>query len=116
MVNIINMSLVKRYIPMLNWSIHHKLIMVILSIIILVAGVVTLGKLGGDFFPVEDTGKVQIQVKAEEGTSYTDMVEILAQIENDVRRLPYIKRVLNVTGKGADGLSSFSSSAPTNKG
>ena len=116
MVNIINMSLVKRYIPMLNWSIHHKLIMVILSIIILVAGVVTLGKLGGDFFPVEDTGKVQVQVKAEEGTSYTDMVEILAQIEEDVRRLPYIKSVLNVTGKGADGLSSFSSSAPTNKG
>ena len=116
MVNIINMSLVKRYIPMLDWSIHHKLIMVILSIIILVAGVVTLGKLGGDFFPVEDTGKVQVQVKAEEGTSYTDMVAILAQIEGDVRRLPYIKSVLNVTGKGADGLSSFSSSAPTNKG
>ncbi|MBQ1609490.1 MAG: efflux RND transporter permease subunit [Elusimicrobia bacterium] len=51
-VSIINMSLVKRYIPMLNWSIHHKLIMVILSIIILVAGVVTIAKLGGDFFPV----------------------------------------------------------------
>ena len=116
MVNIINMSLVKRYIPMLNWSIHHKLIMVILSIIILVAGVVTIAKLGGDFFPVEDTGKVQVQVKAEEGTSYTDMIQILAQIEEDVRRLPYIKSVLNVTGKGADGLSSFSSSAPTNKG
>lgn len=116
MVNIINMSLVKRYIPMLNWSIHHKLIMVILSIIILVAGVVTIAKLGGDFFPVEDSGKVQVQVKAEEGTSYTDMVEILAQIEEDVRRLPYIKSVLNVTGKGADGLSSFSNSSPTNKG
>ena len=115
-VNIINMSLVKRYIPMLNWSIHHKLIMVILSILILVAGVFTLGKLGGDFFPVEDSGKVQVQVKAEEGTSYTDMISILAQIEQDVRRLPYIKSVLNVTGKGADGLSSFASSSPTNKG
>ena len=115
-VNIINMSLVKRYIPMLNWSIHHKLIMVILSIVIFVAGIFTLFKLGGDFFPVEDTGKVQVQVKAEEGTSYPDMINILAQIEKDVRRLPYIKSVLNVTGKGADGLSSFASSAPTNKG
>lgn len=115
-VNIINMSLVKRYIPLLNWSIHHKFIMVILSIIILVAGIFTLFKLGGDFFPVEDTGKVQVQVKAEEGTSYPDMTNILVQMEEDVRRLPYIKSVLNVVGKGADGLSSFASSAPTNKG
>ena len=115
-VNIINMSLVKRYIPMLDWSIHHKFIMVVLSIVILVAGIFTLFKLGGDFFPVEDTGKVQVQVKAEEGTSYPDMTNILAQIEEDVRRLPYIKSVLNVSGKGADGLSSFASSAPTNKG
>jgi len=116
MVNIINMSLVKRYIPILNWSIHHKVWMVILSVAIFIAGIVTILKLGGDFFPVEDTGKVQVQVKAEEGTSYTDMVDILAQIEKDVRRLPYIKSVLNVTGKGADGLSSFANSAPTNKG
>ncbi|MBR3628004.1 MAG: efflux RND transporter permease subunit [Elusimicrobia bacterium] len=115
-VNIINMSLVKRYIPMLNWSIHHKLIMVVFSIVIFVAGIFTLFILGGDFFPVEDTGKVQVQVKAEEGTSYPDMINILAQMEEDVRRLPYIKSVLNVTGKGADGLSSFASSAPTNKG
>jgi len=115
-VNIINMSLVKRYIPMLNWSIHHKLVMVILSIVIFVAGIFTLFKLGGDFFPVEDTGKVQVQVKAEEGTSYPDMINILAQIEKDIRRLPYIKSVLNVSGKGADGLSSFASSSPTNKG
>lgn len=116
MVNIINMSLVKRYIPMLNWSIQHKTIMVILSFAILGAGLVTIVKLGGDFFPVEDTGKIQVQVKAEEGTSYTDMTDILAQIEQDVRRLPYIKSVLNVVGKGADGLSSFANSAPTNKG
>ena len=116
MVNIINMSLVKRYIPMLNWSIHHKLVMVVLSIVIFFAGIFTLFKLGGDFFPVEDTGKVQVQVKAEEGTSYPDMTNILAQIEKDVRRLPYIKSVLNVSGKGADGLSSFASSSPTNKG
>ena len=61
--------------------------MVILSIIILVAGIFTLFKLGGDFFPVEDTGKIQVQVKAEEGTSYPDMTNILVQMEEDVRRL-----------------------------
>lgn len=115
-VNIINMSLVKRYIPLLNWAIHHKTIMVILAVLCIFSIPFIATKMGGEFFPEEDSGKVQIQIKAEEGTSYNDMKEIVAQIENDVRRLPYIKRVLNVVGKGGDGLSSFSSSNPTNKG
>lgn len=115
-VHIINMSLVKRYIPILNWSIHHKLIMSILAVLCIVAIVPMMKTIGGEFFPEEDSGKIQVSIKAEEGTSYQDMQGILAQIEQDIRRLPYIKRVLNVVGKGADGLSSFSSSAPTNKG
>lgn len=115
-VNIINMSLVKRYIPILNWAIHHKTIMVILAVLCIFSIPFIASKMGGEFFPEEDSGKVQVQIKAEEGTSYNDMKEIVAQIENDVRRLPYIKRVLNVVGKGGDGLSSFSSSNPTNKG
>ena len=115
-VHIINMSLVKRYIPILNWSIHHKTIMVILAFLCIVAIIPMVKTIGGEFFPEEDSGKIQVQVKAEEGTSYTDMKEILGQIETDIRRLPYIKSVLLIAGKGGDGLSSFSNSSPTNKG
>ncbi|WP_413853900.1 efflux RND transporter permease subunit [Candidatus Ruminimicrobium bovinum] len=112
----VNNSLVKMYIPVLNWSIHHKIIMVILAFLCIFAIAPMIKNMGGEFFPQEDSGKIQVQVKAEEGTSYTDMKEILAQIENDIRRLPYIKSILTVTGKGGDGLSSFSNSTPTNKG
>ena len=115
-VHIINMSLVKRYIPILNWSIHHKTIMVILAFLCIVAIIPMVKTIGGEFFPEEDSGKIQVQVKAAEGTSYTDMKEILGQIETDIRRLPYIKSVLLIAGKGGDGLSSFSNSSPTNKG
>jgi len=115
-VHIINMSLVKRYIPILNWAIHHKKVMVTLAIACIIAIVPMMKTIGGEFFPEEDSGKIQVSIKAEEGTSYPDMKGILTQIETDIKRLPYIKRVLNVTGKGGDGLSSFSSSAPTNKG
>ena len=112
----INEYLVKLYIPVLNWAIHHKIIMVILAFLCIVAILPMVKTMGGEFFPEEDSGKIQVQVKAEEGTSYTDIREILGQIETDVRRLPYIKSILTVAGKGGDGLSSFSSSAPTNKG
>lgn len=112
----INAQLVKMYIPILNWSIHHKIIMVILAVLCIFAIVPMVKNMGGEFFPQEDSGKLQIQVKAEEGTSYPDMVGILSQIETDVRRLPYIKSILTVAGKGGDGLSSFSDSTPSNKG
>ncbi len=115
-VSSINAYLVKLYIPVLNWSIHHKFIMVVLAFLGIFAILPMVKTMGGEFFPEEDSGKVQIQVKAEEGTSYTDMKDILGQIETDVRRLPYIKRVLLVAGKGGDGLSTFSNSSPTNKG
>lgn len=115
-VHIINMSLVKRYIPILNWSIHHIKTMVILAVLCIVAIVPMAKNIGGEFFPQEDSGKIQIQIKADEGTSYPDMQGIITQIEQDIRRLPYIKRVLNVVGKGGDGLGSLANSSPTNKG
>ncbi len=90
--------------------------MVVLAFLCIFAIFPMIKNMGGEFFPEEDSGKIQVQVKAEEGTSYTDIQEILGQIETDVRRLPYIKSILTVAGKGGDGLSSFSSSAPTNKG
>lgn len=115
-VSDINAYLVKLYIPVLNWSIHHKTVMIILAFLCIFAILPMIKTMGGEFFPQEDSGKVQVQVKAEEGTSYHDIKEILGQLETDIRRLPYIKRVLSVAGKGGDGLSSFSSSNPSNKG
>ncbi len=112
----VNNYLVKLYIPILDWSIHHKTIMVVLAFLCIFAILPMIKTMGGEFFPEEDSGKVQVQIKAEEGTSYPDMVEILKQIETDVRRLPYINRILAVAGKGGDGLSTFSNSSPTNKG
>jgi len=115
-VSNVNNSLVKIYIPILNWSIHHKIIMVVLAFLCIFAIVPMAKNMGGEFFPEEDSGKVQVQIKAAEGTSYTDMKDILSQIETDIRRLPYIKSILTVVGKGGDGLSSFSNATPTNKG
>ncbi|MBQ3833896.1 MAG: efflux RND transporter permease subunit [Elusimicrobia bacterium] len=115
-VTSINNNLVKIYIPILNWSIHHKFVMVVLAFLCIIAILPMAKTMGGEFFPQEDSGKVQVQVKAAEGTSYPDMKNILGQIETDIRRLPYIKSVLLVAGKGGDGLSTFSDASPTNKG
>lgn len=113
MVDAINKKLVDWYIPMLEWSIHHRKTMVALAVASLLLIVPMMQKVGGEFFPVDDSGKIQINVEAPVGTSYSDTQKILMQIERDVRRMPHVKDVLISAGVGE---SSFANSSPSNKG
>ena len=112
----INLKLVNWYMPFLKWSISHKVIMVIFAVICIASIPFIAGKIGGEFFPKEDSGKIKVSVKAPVGTSYTETKDILGAIEEDIRRLPYVKSVLKITGKGGGNMASFSSSNPTNEG
>lgn len=112
-VDNINDSLIDVYIPMLNWSIHHRKTMVLLSVLCILSMFPMLKIVGGEFFPQEDSGKIQINVEAPVGTSYPDTQRILMQLEDDVRRMPYVKDVLISAGVGEN---SFSDSNPSNQG
>lgn len=113
LVDSINDSLVDAYIPMLRWSINHRKTMVFLSVLCVLSLVPMMKIVGGEFFPQDDSGKIQISIEAPVGTSYPDTQKILMQIEQDVRRMPYVKDVLISAGVGD---SSFANSSPSNKG
>lgn len=112
-VDKINDVLVDAYIPMLQWSITHRKIMVALSVLSVAALIPMMKIVGGEFFPQDDSGKIQISVEAPVGTSYADTQKILMQIEDDIRRMPYVKDVLISAGVGEN---SFASSSPSNQG
>lgn len=109
----VNKKLVDWYIPLLDWSIHHRKIMVSLACLCLVLLVPMLARVGGEFMPTDDSGKVQVSIEAPVGTSYTDTQDILKQIEKDICRLPHVKDTLVAAGVSS---SSFVSSNPSNKG
>ncbi len=113
MVDNINDSLADAYIPMLDWSIKHRKTMVVLSVLCVLSLVPMMRIVGGEFFPQDDSGKIQINIEAPVGTSYQDTQTILRQIEQDVRRMPYVKDVLISAGVGE---GSFSNSNPSNSG
>lgn len=112
-VDSVNKKLVDWYLPLLDWSIHHRKIMVSLACLCLVLLVPMLARVGGEFMPTDDSGKVQVSIEAPVGTSYTDTQDILKQIEKDIRRLPHVKDTLVAAGVSS---SSFVSSNPSNKG
>ena len=113
LVDSVNKKLVDWYIPLLDWSIHHRKIMVAVAGFCVLMLFPMLAKVGGEFIPVDDSGKVQITVEAPVGTSYNDTLDILQQIEKDVLRLPHVKDTLVVAGVGSN---SFADSNPSNKG
>lgn len=112
-VDNINNQLVDWYIPMLNWSIHHRKTMVIFAIVCILTMFPMLMKVGGEFIPQDDSGKIQVSVEAPVGTSYQDTLNILRQVEEDIKRLPHVKDTLIAAGVSAN---SFLSSNPTNEG
>lgn len=113
LVDDVNKQLVEWYIPILDWSIHHRKTMVGLAFLCIALLIPMLARVGGEFIPTDDSGKVQISVEAPVGTSYTDTLDILQQIEKDVRRLPHVRDTLVAAGVGS---SSFVTSNPSNKG
>ena len=113
MVDNINDTLVDAYIPLLNWSIHHRKTMVVIAVLCIASMFPMMKMVGGEFFPQDDSGKIQVSVEAPVGTSYQDTQKILMQIEDDIRRMPYVKSVLISAGVGE---SSFSDSSPSNQG
>lgn len=112
MVDNVNKKLVDWYIPLLDWAIHHRKTMVGLAFLCMALLVPMLARVGGEFIPTDDSGKVQVSMEAPVGTSYTDTLDILKQLEKDIRRLPHVKDTLVVAGVG----NSFEASNPSNKG
>lgn len=113
LVDRVNKTLVDWYIPLLDWSIHHRKTMVCVAIFCVVMLFPMLAKVGGEFIPVDDSGKLQVTIEAPVGTSYNDTLDILRQIEKDILRLPHVKDTLVVAGVGSN---SFADSNPSNKG
>lgn len=112
-VDAVNQKLADWYIPLLDWSIHHRKTMVAFAVFCVLMLFPMLMKVGGEFIPVDDSGKIQVTVEAPVGTSYPDTLKILGQIEQDIKRLPHVKDTLVAAGVSA---SSFASTNPTNQG
>ncbi|MGB2578500.1 HAE1 family hydrophobic/amphiphilic exporter-1 [Elusimicrobium simillimum] len=132
----INGWLVEIYMPMLEWALRHRAIMVIGSVLLFLSAIPMVTGIGGvvkkfapeyvagdhnvvmerilkgvksDFIPQDDTGKIRISIKAPVGTSYQDTQRIFGTLSNDLRRLPYIKDLFVAVGVPA--MSGIGSSA-----
>ncbi len=97
----------QKYTKALGWSILHRAIVVIASILIFLFSFYLMGFLGSEFFPQQDQGEFTITINAAPGSSLEQTGKIAKELENRIQGKEGVVNLLTTIGSGND---------PVNKG
>ena len=98
------------YAKLLGWSLHHRALMVLCSVAVIIIGVLLFRLLPSELVPVEDRGVGFGIVVAPEGATleYTD--SYVKEIENRLLKLPELQGLFTATGLSFGGPGSVTNS------
>lgn len=104
--------IVQEYGYIIDWSLKHRGIVVIIAIIILVISFSFLSLLGTEFFPVMDQGNFNINISLPVGTNFEVTKNITREIEKVIIGIPEIKDTFTTIGGGGTmGMGTSSNNA-----
>jgi len=100
---------VKRaYLVLLNWSLNHRLVIVLTAFVLLVGSMLLYGAFGkgSEFMPDTEPRRAYVHVKAPEGTNLDASDKLVRMVENIVSKYEDIKYVIsNIGAEGGDPFS-----------
>ncbi len=76
-------------------------------LLLLVGTVALLGRLGGEFLPLIDDGRIMVKVKMPTGTSVVETDRILRTIESQIQGEPLIESIFCLSGGYVRGLTTY---------
>src|SRR4029077_6494012 len=91
----------RTYSAMLRWSMTHRWLVVLGSLLVIASIVPLFIFIGKDFAPQEDRGEFQVTVRAAEGTGIAATTSILERIAAELRAVPEVQDTLVSVGAGA---------------
>jgi hydrophobe/amphiphile efflux-1 (HAE1) family protein len=86
------------YGGLLDWVINRRKIIVGAFALVFLTGVVLLGKVGGDFLPLIDDGRIMVKVKMPTGASMQQTDNVLRTIEKQIDGDPLIQSAFTLAG------------------
>jgi HAE1 family hydrophobic/amphiphilic exporter-1 len=92
--------LLNAYRRSLQLVLRHRLAMLVVFAVILLATVRMFGIVPKGFIPDTDNDSLNVQIRAAQGTSYYDMLGYTQQVADVIRRNPYIDAMMVNTGGG----------------
>jgi len=95
------------YARFLGTVLRIKWLVVCITILFFAAGIWMAGRVGSEFLPKVDDGRVMVKVKMPSGTSVEKVDRILNNIEQKIRDLPEIESIFSLAGGKVWGLYTY---------
>lgn len=99
--------LINRYVKVLQKSLRIKVLVIILIILVFAVSWLLISRIGSEFLPKLDDGRVMIKVMMPSGTAMKKVDRILAQLESQIQGLPEIESTFALAGGRVWGLATF---------
>lgn len=88
----------RSYTAMLKYSLRHPILVIVVSVVVVASVVPVFQIIGKDFLPQDDQSRFEVLVKLPEGNSLSAAQERIAQIEEEVKKIPHVIHVLSTIG------------------
>lgn len=104
-------TLYKGYKKAIEWTLHHRLIVLSVTAIIFIASSLLLYKTGTEFIPATDEGFVTISAKLPQGSSVEATEQVVSEIEQRLYQEPEVDVLVSLIGGNQQSLSRGTSNA-----
>ncbi len=88
------------YRKALAWSLSHRLIVVVTTVVLLAGSVLLVPLVGTEFLPEMDQGEINIDVRLPDGTILDETEEVIALIVEELERIPEVGTIFSSAGSG----------------
>ncbi|HEX8773297.1 MAG TPA: efflux RND transporter permease subunit [Pyrinomonadaceae bacterium] len=94
----------RTYTWMLSWSMHHRWVVILTCVLVIISIVPLFKYVGKNFLPVDDQSQFEINVRVPEGSTLPATSTLVEKIAADVRQLPGVTDTLVTVGGGQQEL------------
>jgi len=86
------------YVPALDFSLHHRAVMVVAAAVLVVASLFGASRMGSEFLPNLDEGDIALHALRIPGTSLTQALTMQAALDAKIAAVPEVSRVMAKMG------------------
>ncbi len=87
------------YTRILTFSLHHRILVAVIAILVVGSPVVFARYIGFNFFPLDDQDEFEVSLRAPEGTSLQKTLEIAQEVAAGIRGLKHVAYTLTTIGE-----------------
>jgi HAE1 family hydrophobic/amphiphilic exporter-1 len=94
----------RAYMAMLRWSMRHRFVVVVVSVLVVASIVPLFSMIGKNFVPDDDRSEFQVSVRTAEGAGLPATITVVERIASDLRMFPEVTDTLTTVGNGGGGM------------